>query len=304
MAQTQREQLKETETQQEKRFKFDFGKRESAKGQECMYCGALCSSTAQICPECGMSLMGDKCTFCGAPLHPGADHCDACGCPTDGIECPTCGTINFRGFCRKCNMPLNTQSNKALATLRLDPKFKEAETISLKLDKFEEIISKLENGEATDEDSETVMELFPEMDFEIDIHSHLNREMPEGEVPSDNSGSVKQNGKPKKVERRQITFEEAVKIYEQEKQKMDDLLNSIVPPPEFTPEEQRDFCSARLYAVKKRYTKIVDQRDYWVCNFCGARHHAPQECAEPWHGGKWITRKTEITYDGYSLESK
>ncbi len=88
MAQTQREQLKETEKQQTKRLNFNFGKNESAteKGQECMYCGAACSSTAQICPECGMSLMGDKSTFCGAHLAPGDTNCVSCGCSTDGIE--------------------------------------------------------------------------------------------------------------------------------------------------------------------------------------------------------------------------
>ncbi len=109
-------------------------------GGSCPNCGASHSATAQICPECGMSLGGNQCTFCGHPLSPGADVCPSCGTSREGVECPDCGTINFRNFCRNCNRPITKGGEAALARFRANPQFQAAQKINDSLSKLADFI--------------------------------------------------------------------------------------------------------------------------------------------------------------------
>jgi len=252
------------------------------EGKECEYCGTICSATADICPECGMSLHTGKCTFCGAPLAPDAEVCGRCGCSTEGEECPECGTINFRGVCRKCNTPVTPQSRAALQRFREDPKFKEAEKIAQNIEDLKEEISEIRNENTSEERRDNGLSRLKVVTKQAPVYEKANE---------------KEKPKPKR-----LSLNEALAIYEKEKERMEELIDSIVPPPEFTPEEQRDFYSTRMYAVKKTFTRMVEKPTYWVCNYCGCRHKAPQECAEPWLGGKWEKELVEETYEDYSIE--
>lgn len=71
----------------------------------------------------------------------------------------------------------------------------------------------------------------------------------------------------------------------------------MLPPAGSTPQEQRNYFSARKLPVEKIiHTKV---RNAWVCNFCGCWHNRPSECCEPWHGGKWVCEYKEEKILGF-----
>ncbi len=279
-------------------------------GGTCPNCGASHSATAQICPECGMSLGGNQCTFCGHPLPPGASECRACGASREGVECPDCGTINFRNFCRNCNRPITKGGEAALAKFRANPQFQAAQKINDSLSKLADFIDgkisasdpdiaaimaeaagqKTEGQKTEDQTSKTRKPLFI---------SKL-KPKPMAQQPIGAPGLAKPASKAAPAA--PMTIEEAMKLYEQKRAEMEGLLDSILPDADSTPEEQRDFYSARMTVVTRTYKKLVEEPVAWICNFCGFRHNKPQECAEPWHGGTWVHETHEITYEVSTLE--
>lgn len=83
--------------------------------------------------------------------------------------------------------------------------------------------------------------------------------------------------------------------------KVTDELNSVfgqmLPPAGSTPQEQRNYFTARKVAVQVRC--VTSRRVGWVCNYCGCTHNNPSDCYKPYLGGKWIyedvvTTKTEF----------
>lgn len=275
-------------------------------GGVCDYCGASYSSTAQICPECGMSVGRNRCTFCGNEMAPGFTECPSCGASADGVECPNCGTINFRNFCRSCNSPITPRGSQAIARFKADPKFKEAEKINDKLSVLADFIDGKVDASSPDvaalveELGASVFVTQPEEKKTSQTGKRLlmpsfgKRTKPENETkPSD--GVTPAKAVP-------MTIEEAMRLYEEKKAEMDALLDSIVPDSASTPEEQRDFHSARMVVVTRKYKRLVEQPVAWICNFCGFRHNNPQECAEPWHGGTWVHETKEVTYEESKLE--
>lgn len=277
---------------------------------ECQYCGATYSSTAQICPQCGMSVVADVCTFCGDVMPAGADVCPHCGNPTSGLECRECGTINFRNFCRKCGTALNGRGLLALERFKADPKYKEAEQKAIELQRLQDYIEgKAETVEFEPESSQATEETLDTTALTDmpDAYAALFTAKPQFQPQPQNdteSQPAARKTQPKiqhspvqaKPKTQRLSVKDAIKLYEEKKAEMDAILDSIVPPPELTPEEQRDFCSARQIVV--RYTRTVTHtttKRYWICNYCGFRHGAPPECAEPWHGGRWITETNTQT---------
>lgn len=247
-------------------------------GGKCEYCGAAYSATAQICPECGMGISGGNCTFCGKPMPPGEAECPHCGNPSDGIECPECSTINFRNFCRKCGVALNSRAQNAIARYRETPEYRKAEGIAQELKRLDNFI----NGKTS-------------------VNS-----LAEPICPPAQPSAPKV--KPSPAQRKEINFnvltlDEAERMYEEKRAEMEAVLDSIVPPPDMTPEEQRDFCTARKIVVT--YTTVINKtiNKGWICNYCGCRHNNPSECAEPWHGGTWITIDVSKTIVETKLET-
>ena len=74
--------------------------------------------------------------------------------------------------------------------------------------------------------------------------------------------------------------------YSKIKAELDKALEGMLPPVGSTPQEQRNYFSARKLPVEK--VILTKGREAWVCNFCGCWHNCPSECCEPWHGGKWV----------------
>lgn len=73
-------------------------------------------------------------------------------------------------------------------------------------------------------------------------------------------------------------------------------IDAMMPLTAATPEEQRDFFSARMIITTKVEIELIRQE--WVCNYCGCHHKCPNECAEPQLGGKWIfEEKPKIVED-------
>lgn len=64
------------------------------------------------------------------------------------------------------------------------------------------------------------------------------------------------------------------------------LLEQMLPPAGSTPQEQRNYYSARKVAVETR--TLTSRRVGWVCNYCGCTHPNPADCCKPFLGGKWV----------------
>lgn len=74
-------------------------------------------------------------------------------------------------------------------------------------------------------------------------------------------------------------------------------LERMLPPAGSTPQEQRNYFSARKIAVTTRTTERV--RVGWVCNYCGCTHDQPSECTKPYLGGKWVYEDVTTTRVDY-----
>ena len=271
-------------------------------GGECIYCGATYSPTAQICPECGMGVGDGSCTFCVNIMPSGASVCPHCGNPADGIECQECGTVNFRNFCRSCGASLNSRAALAIDRFKADPKFRQAEQIGVELKKIRDYIEGKSSAlDLTHNDETLATDALTDMP--ADYAALFSCEFPasvEKTPPIVSSASSVIQHKPEArtghEKSKKLSVKDAMKLYAEKKAEMDALLDSIVPPLDLSPEEQRDFCSARQTVV--RYTEtstITTSRRYWICNYCCCQHNEPPECAEPWHGGVWITNNETHT---------
>ena len=86
------------------------------------------------------------------------------------------------------------------------------------------------------------------------------------------------------------SIDDLLKAYKEKAAEMNAALAALTPPPEFTPEQQRDYYSARKIATVVQET-ACDMSGYrptqWRCNFCNNLHDTPSECARPELGGVW-----------------
>ena len=72
--------------------------------------------------------------------------------------------------------------------------------------------------------------------------------------------------------------------YERMKAELNSILGRMTPPPGSTPQQQRNYYSARnIPVLKKIRVKVA-----WICNFCGCWHNDPDECVRPDLKGRWI----------------
>lgn len=276
-------------------------KAEDNSGMECPYCHSSIKSGYAICPNCGRSLTPGKCSFCGAPMKENAKFCTRCGQSRNGIECPNCGTLNSRNFCRKCNSPLTAMAQKALSEAQNDPAFK---AVLKKADELAEIHARIEElrntpseqprAELSDEDKNLLNEY-------ADILGMI------GVTPPAKTVLEEEQPKAERTRRRQysarsISIDDLLKSYKEKATEMNDALAAMTPPPDFTPEQQRDYYSARKIATVVT-TTACDMSDYrpmqWRCNLCGCAHNAPSECAQPELGGVW----EYVSVDQYIAEN-
>ena len=74
-------------------------------------------------------------------------------------------------------------------------------------------------------------------------------------------------------------------------------LSQMLPPAGSTPQEQRNYFSARKVAVTTKNVKQL--RLCWICNYCGCAHSHPSDCVKPYLGGKWEYETVTTDYTEY-----
>lgn len=245
----------------------------------CPHCGQPVRKSWEWCPSCGHSLV-DWCTFCGADIPRGEDECPECGMSRSGIVCPKCGTRNAGGFCRKCNEPLTLAAKKELERALKDPQFVKAAELAVQA---AELLARIEAEEQEVPESEIKEIELPEdvlrLKELLGKTTLRQAQGPDGKQTQPLDGKQQQAQRPKsKAELRA----EYSKIQEE----LNKALEGMLPPVGSTPQEQRNYFSARKLPVEK--VILTKGREAWVCNFCGCWHNCPSECCEPWHGGKWV----------------
>ena len=245
---------------------------------KCPHCGAtLNRPDYEICPVCGGKLV-DYCTFCGAPMSPSDIDCPECGMPADGVECPACHIRNFRSFCRQCGQPLSKAARRAVEKAKQDPKVLETARLLVKIAQLEaelETASKPEDGT-------------PEEPTEAEIR--LKALMAKVGF----TAAEKPKVTSRKVGR---SREEIMAEYTQAIADANKVMEEMLPPVGMTPQEQRNYYTARKVAVmevmEERWWGIkVTETMGWVCNKCQVLHKDPSECCVAEFGGEWVTCDT------------
>ena len=232
-----------------------------------------------------------RCTFCGAPVEPGMRFCTECGNNREGITCPHCGTLNFRSFCKNCFAPLNEQAQKALTEAKFDPHFQRAEQLVREMAELEKIISEAEAADQYIGAPDRSVRLSDEDRQIIDAYRDLFAGIanpPPPSAPADDPAPATRTR-----ERKQFLIqraEDAMKLYKSKMAELQMHMDAMLPDSAATPEEQRDFFSARIITT----TRIELVKQGWVCNYCGCFHKCPNECAEPQLGGKWVFFEKEV----------
>lgn len=282
--------------------------RASSDGVGCPYCGQPVKKSWEWCPSCGHSLV-DWCTFCGADIPRGEDECPECGMSRSGIVCPKCGTGNAGGFCRKCNEPLTLAAKKELERAQKDPQFLKAAELAVQA---AELLARIEAEEQEVPESEikeielpedvlrlkellgkTTLRRFDKLSDRSDQKRETGSVADPVEAPALRQAQglrTSTTGEPcrttcsaaNKMKSKAELRAEYSKIQEE----LNKALEGMLPPVGSTPQEQRNYFSARKLPVEK--VILTKGREAWVCNFCGCWHNCPSECCEPWHGGKWV----------------
>lgn len=244
---------------------------------KCPHCGAPIHPDFEICPVCGGKLV-DYCTFCGAPMLPTDVDCPECGMPAEGVMCPSCHIRNYRPFCRQCSQPLSRAARRAVDKAKQDPKVQEAARL---LKRVAELQAELEGAVPADE----AVPEEPKGPTEGEIR--LNELMAKvGFTPAET---------PKATTRKMgRTREEVMAEYQKAVDDANKVMEEMLPPAGSTPQEQRNYYTARKVAVmeiveEKWYGIPIERTMGWECNRCHVLHRNPSECAVREFGGKWIT---------------
>lgn len=175
-------------------------------------------------------------------------------------------------------------AQQTLNAAQNDPAFKRLQEKAAELSELHAQIEKLRN-DATDQ---TPVELSQQdkalLDEYADILGMIGSQQP----------TISQVAPTPQI-RKQYSFattniDDLLKAYKEKATEMNDALAALTPPPDYTPEQQRDYYSARKVATVVTET-TCDMSDYkptqWRCNFCSNLHDTPAECARPELGGVW-----------------
>ena len=112
-----------------------------------------------------------------------------------------------------------------------------------------------------------------------------NNDVPKTETPKPEPKSGK------KFSIKIANKEEAMQKYREKIDEMQATLDSMFPDAGMTPQMQRNYYSARKVQIIT-VTKIKVPL-YWLCNAYNCEHPCPEDCVEPWRGGKWFYRERE-----------
>ena len=243
-------------------------------GGKCPQCGADIEKAFEICPVCGWKLV-DYCTFCGAPMSKDDMDCPECGMPADGIDCPDCHIRNFRPFCRQCGKPLSRAARMAVEKAKNDPKVQETARL---LKQIAQLQAELKGAEGD----------APDAGPQEPTEGELRLKALMAQVGF-TAAEAPKTAKPKTGRSR----EEIMAEFQQAIQDANRVLEEMLPPAGSTPQEQRNYFTARKMAVME----LVEETFYginpratmgWQCYHCHVIHDNPSECAYKEFGGEWI----------------
>lgn len=252
---------------------------------QCPYCNADIKASYVICPHCGRSLTPGKCSFCGKVMKESARFCSHCGQSRDGIICPECGTLNSRNFCRKCNAPLTEMAQTAISGAQADPEFKVIRNKAEELRQLHLRIEELKNAANSNEESPQLSAADQAL---LDEYAAILGAVGASH-PEQNVQQIQETKTRPEYADTTMSLDEMMTAYREKVEEMNAALAALTPPPDFTPEQQRDYYSARkIVTVEHEYDMSGYTPSEWVCNYCGAHHSSPSDCAEPQLGGTWI----------------
>ena len=253
----------------------------------CLHCGSVVEPGYEICPVCGWKLV-DYCTFCGAPMQAGDVDCPECGLPSDGLVCPDCGIRSFRPFCRQCGLPLTRASRKAVEKAKLDSKVQKAARLLKAVAELKaELEGGLPGGRQEKEDAS------PQEPTEGELRLQELMSKVGFTAPSKPLATARRIGRSR---------EEILAEYRKAVEEANKAMEEMLPPAGSTPQEQRNYFTARKVAVtelieEKWYTVTIKSIMGWECNRCHVLHPDPSQCCVREFGGKWITRTDEKIVD-------
>lgn len=273
--------------EQTQKHVHSVGEANPQKGQgTCPHCGAAIEADYEICPVCGHRLV-DYCTFCGASMSPDDIDCPECGMPSDGVVCTQCGTLNFRSFCRKCSSPLSRAARKSVEKAKADPKVQEAVRLMKRLAELE---AELDNS---DDDEDSMAHEPTEKELRL---RELMGKIGFTPVSVDKPPTLQAASKEPSRSREALKTE-----YQRMVEEANRVLEQMVPPAGSTPQEQRNYSTARKVAVMEIYKESVNvdyvvkvERMGWICNRCQVFHSCPEECAVKEYGGHWVTKTIDV----------
>lgn len=258
-------------------------------------------------------LYGGRCTFCGEPLDPGVAFCTECGNAVEGITCPRCGTVSHRSFCSNCNYPLNEQAQEAVAEAKADPHFRRAEQLAREMAELEAVIEEGRKAmKATGQPGATATGPYESCTLSdsnrrvLAAYSELFTDATAPTVnpipaPPVNPAPASAAEPAAATHREQFSLsklQDAVAAYKAKAAELQRQMDAMMPPSAATPEEKRNFFSARKITSVQLRMEVQG----WVCNYCGCTHRQPSECMEPQLGGKWIFKEVEALTDTYLID--
>ncbi|MBR6346496.1 MAG: zinc ribbon domain-containing protein [Bacteroidales bacterium] len=241
----------------------------------CPHCGKALDGQYEICPYCGGKLV-DYCTFCGASMGPDDVDCPECGLPSEGLICPDCNTRNYRPFCAQCGKPLSRAARRAVEKAKQDPKVQQTAKLLMQI---AELQAELEGALPGDEDEG------PEEPTEGELRL-LELMSKVGFTPAE-----KPKAAARKVGR---SREEIMAEYQKAVEEANKVMESMLPPAGTTPQEQRNYYTARKVAVMETVQESwrgipIKPTMAWECNYCKVLHNNPSECCRPEMGGEWVS---------------
>lgn len=262
-------------------------KPKAKEGGDCPKCGAHLDAAYEFCPFCGQKLV-DYCTFCGAPMSPEDIDCPECGMPADGVICPTCHIRNLRSFCGQCGQPLSRAARVAVEKAKKDPKVQETARLIMKVAELE---AELETADQPEDETPT------EPTETEKRYRELMAKV--GFTPATLPKATKRNIGRSRAE---IMAE-----YQKAVEEANALLEEMVPPAGSTPQEQRNYYTARKVAVMETVQETwrgipIRETMAWECEYCHVLHNNPNECARPELGGRWVPATLcEVVQEGGQL---
>lgn len=278
----------------------------------CEECGAAISSCRcphcqndidpgfAICPVCGKPLRGDICSFCGSIKDIGDHFCPECGNSDSGIVCPNCRTLNFRSFCRKCDMPLNDLAMAEIKKAESDPRVKHVRQIAEELAVLEDELLAIQGqtGATGSDASPDTSTALTAKDREI-LESYralfgIKATAPI-QTPAESEKAPKQETVRRTFQASNNDLQAALSAYRTKAAEMQKALDALIPDPVSPPEQQRNFLSACRFVMVSDIKVKERIKTEWVCNYCGCHHPNPSDCYRPGLGGKWLYREIETT---------